>query len=316
MQDRVLFGGIALVMCCGAWADTAGVLILRSDLPDGRVAIDAYVTLSSPSSRVLGVIGKSIYTTVPGGFYQSPNNPFWQPGIQNAATSADSFVTIGTNPNGNGNTSSGAVVPFAFDNFTDEEGATDFGIIGEPVYQWALWSLPGANTQWGYPIAGRVLIGRFVVEHPTVCDRFGASLSVSWKPSTGGVSTLHWEQSSIPIVIDLACGTGCYSCCEPHPGNERYCSDAVCCAAVCGVDPSCCTVAWDQECVQLASLECTGCGGGGCVGDLDNSGAVDGQDLGELLSGWGRSGTGDLNGDGTVNGEDLGALLAAWGECP
>lgn len=48
----------------------------------------------------------------------------------------------------------------------------------------------------------------------------------------------------------------------------------------------------------------------------DEEGAVDGQDLGESLSGWGRNGTGDLNGDGEVNGEDLGILLSAWGTCP
>lgn len=52
-----------------------------------------------------------------------------------------------------------------------------------------------------------------------------------------------------------------------------------------------------------------------CPADLDHSGAVNGADLGLLLSNWGGSGTGDLNGDGTVNGADLGLLLSAWGPC-
>jgi hypothetical protein len=48
--------------------------------------------------------------------------------------------------------------------------------------------------------------------------------------------------------------------------------------------------------------------------DLDCSGAVDGSDLGQLLSQWGPGhGGGDLNGNGTVDGEDLAAMLAAWG---
>jgi hypothetical protein len=46
--------------------------------------------------------------------------------------------------------------------------------------------------------------------------------------------------------------------------------------------------------------------------------AIDGQDLGVLLSQWGTD-TGmtiaDLNSDGAVDGLDLGLLLAAWGPC-
>lgn len=52
-----------------------------------------------------------------------------------------------------------------------------------------------------------------------------------------------------------------------------------------------------------------------CPADLDGNGAVNGADLGLLLSSWGGSGTGDLNRDGTVNGADLGLLLSAWGPC-
>lgn len=58
---------------------------------------------------------------------------------------------------------------------------------------------------------------------------------------------------------------------------------------------------------------------GECVADLDESGAVDGADMGTLLSAWGEqvmSGVpGDLDCDGDVDGADLGLLLAAWGPC-
>lgn len=53
-----------------------------------------------------------------------------------------------------------------------------------------------------------------------------------------------------------------------------------------------------------------------CAADIDNSGAVDGSDLGALLSAWGTAaGNADVNGDGVVDGADLVALLAAWGPC-
>jgi hapalindole H/12-epi-hapalindole U/12-epi-fischerindole U synthase len=64
--------------------------------------------------------------------------------------------------------------------------------------------------------------------------------------------------------------------------------------------------------------------GGDCAtstptpGDIDNSGAVDGADLGLLLGSWGdcadcNNCPADLNGDCTVDGADLGILLGNWG---
>jgi hypothetical protein len=53
-----------------------------------------------------------------------------------------------------------------------------------------------------------------------------------------------------------------------------------------------------------------------CTGDIDASGAVDGADLGVLLSSWGSSGPADLDLSGIVDGADLGMLLSAWGGCP
>ena len=47
--------------------------------------------------------------------------------------------------------------------------------------------------------------------------------------------------------------------------------------------------------------------------DLNGDGAVNGDDLGQLLAAWGSSGLADLNLDGVVDGNDLGQLLADWG---
>ncbi|HMN95367.1 MAG TPA: hypothetical protein PKC43_04050 [Phycisphaerales bacterium] len=55
-----------------------------------------------------------------------------------------------------------------------------------------------------------------------------------------------------------------------------------------------------------------------CPADLNGDGAVDGADLGLLLSAWGgcASCPGDLSGDGILDGADLGILLSSWGACP
>ena len=60
-----------------------------------------------------------------------------------------------------------------------------------------------------------------------------------------------------------------------------------------------------------------------CQGDLNADGAVNGADLGVLLSRWGAvvqpgspDAVLDLNADGTINGADLGILLSKWGPCP
>lgn len=56
---------------------------------------------------------------------------------------------------------------------------------------------------------------------------------------------------------------------------------------------------------------------GGCVGDINADGLVDGADLGMLLGMWDSAGgAADFDASGTVDGADLGLLLGGWGECP
>lgn len=49
------------------------------------------------------------------------------------------------------------------------------------------------------------------------------------------------------------------------------------------------------------------------IGDLDQNCAVDGADLGLLLSYWGEDGPTDLDCSGVTDGADLGILLSGWG---
>jgi formylglycine-generating enzyme required for sulfatase activity len=49
---------------------------------------------------------------------------------------------------------------------------------------------------------------------------------------------------------------------------------------------------------------------------MNGDAAVDGADLGALLTNWGGvEDQGDINGDGVVDGADLGILLTSWGSC-
>ena len=53
-----------------------------------------------------------------------------------------------------------------------------------------------------------------------------------------------------------------------------------------------------------------------CLGDLDESGSVDGGDLTQILADWGTNSViSDLSGNGVVGGEDLTILLGRWGLC-
>lgn len=59
----------------------------------------------------------------------------------------------------------------------------------------------------------------------------------------------------------------------------------------------------------------------GCIGDIDQSGEVDGADLAALLGTWGPCGDpdncpADLDDSDVVDGGDLAILLGTWGECP
>ncbi len=69
----------------------------------------------------------------------------------------------------------------------------------------------------------------------------------------------------------LACGDPAAGDCYEDNGTPG-CDDATCCEAVCGFDPDCCEVAWDQDCADLANQICYECGvpGSGDCFDPEN----------------------------------------------
>jgi hypothetical protein len=78
------------------------------------------------------------------------------------------------------------------------------------------------------------------------------------------------------------------SCYTEHP-TSRGCDGYQCCQLVCSLDSACCSIGWDATCAELAVQNCPSCPdtAPACLGDLNEDGAVDGSDLGEMLSRWG-----------------------------
>lgn len=77
-----------------------------------------------------------------------------------------------------------------------------------------------------------------------------------------------WDDVCVSLAHKFCntCGTGGQSCFKAH--TSPSCSEADCCNGVCGIDPTCCNVAWDADCVVFAESMCKGCGaefGGSCL---------------------------------------------------
>lgn len=74
----------------------------------------------------------------------------------------------------------------------------------------------------------------------------------------------HW--GPCPGAVGCGLGKSCYV-----PGGNPGCENVACCGAVCDSDPTCCDIAWDDACVDLAFTVCGDCGepkaGDCCVED-------------------------------------------------
>ena len=100
----------------------------------------------------------------------------------------------------------------------------------------------------------------------------------------------------VSLILDWDCGGGggpCVGdgdCCTANgtPG----CEDAACCGAVCAIDVFCCDVEWDALCADQAEATCEICAGSAgpgddCIGDVNNDGQTDVEDLVAVILAWG-----------------------------
>lgn len=175
-QGRLsLASAVACVACAAAAAPTAhadftGYVYESALLPSGRIILNVYARFSHANDRVLAVYNASTSTTSYGGFHQVAEHPFWKPDAGQAKlTSDDSWVAIGTNPNGSGTAwgGGGVVAPDSnFVNFDDANGSTDFSVM-EGTGGGAGWYNGNFANSFGYAFdEGRVLLAHLVVNPP------------------------------------------------------------------------------------------------------------------------------------------------------
>jgi hypothetical protein len=161
-------------------------------------------------------------------------------------------------------------------------------------------------------------------------------LAAGGVPGPAGVSCAGYVcfPSGACCLPDGSCAEGlspeeCSALNGLYQGNSSVCGQVSCPEPIgaCCFSTGFCLELTEEECglagaawAGVGSLCLDGNGNGtpdpceppAISGDLNGDGAVNGADLGILLSQWGGPGSGDLDGDGVVGGADLGALLAFW----
>jgi hypothetical protein len=197
-------------------------------------------------------------------------------------------------------------------------GASDFNTEG--TFHW--WTLePFSYTNWAPGEPNNSFDEDFVEMYPTV----GTWNDVNQYGSQNNYAVVEVE---VLVCGDEAAG----SCFAAHSGP--FCSDAACCAEVCGLDPFCCNTTWDGLCAQEAFTNCYNCGptGGGTCFTVHGPGCTDAACCAEVclvdsfccLTQWDSicvneatamcaPCVGDLNSSGVVDAADLSILLGAWG---
>ncbi|NBX25860.1 MAG: hypothetical protein EBQ99_07400 [Planctomycetes bacterium] len=63
--------------------------------------------------------------------------------------------------------------------------------------------------------------------------------------------------ASLVLFVVTAASQSQSTCCTP--GSQAGCADEACTESICGIDPWCCSVEWDQRCATEASVLCTVC---------------------------------------------------------
>ncbi|MGB0714287.1 MAG: hypothetical protein ACPGXK_00300 [Phycisphaerae bacterium] len=83
----------------------------------------------------------------------------------------------------------------------------------------------------------------------TVCDIDAFCCETEWDFKCANTAEANCEECESPD-----CGDAPGDCCQVHPSTG--CSDAECCASVCAIDQTCCTIGWSPACVELAMSTC------------------------------------------------------------
>lgn len=223
-QWMTVAGAVALACTHAAHADFLG-WSCDTAFPgsNGFWGMNVYAQFSDPGDRLFACGNAHITTSFEGGFFQSQSNPFWAPsGTQNQNTSLDSWVTIGTNPNGNGNAFGGTAGGPDFANFADYSGTTtyDYSVI-ESGPSGASWYNPNSANSYGYATGGRVLVGHFVFYIPGTEEPIAPHGAIYWNVTAdvtlasggqtyvgAGDHVFFWIPGPGPLAVLAVAGLG------------------------------------------------------------------------------------------------------------
>jgi hypothetical protein len=289
-----------------------------SGLPTTAVCWRVYATFSHPGASVLGVFGDStdvLSITAIGGFYQSASGGDTADQILCTASDPslryDSFLTIGGECFAE---VSLAQIGFDFTAFNAGGGITSDNAI--------LYTFPGAaNSVAGAD--GRVLLMQLTTNagvKPSgifnlLGDNAGAGKDNEW--FAFGMTIPD------PVLVDCN-GNGTHDAIDIATGAARDCNldgvpDACQFAnpnADCDGDgqPDVCEIARGTEQDVNNNGVPDACE---CLGDVNGDGAVNVEDIVEIIVAWGdpNPGAADLDGDGQAGGSDLAIVLQGWGSC-
>ncbi|MBU3729171.1 MAG: hypothetical protein FGM37_07995 [Phycisphaerales bacterium] len=103
--------------------------------------------------------------------------------------------------------------------------------------------------------------GTFAPGHIYRCSPDGEWELGAFTTEAGG-DTPGAENRACSLGPPVECGDAAAGSCS-QPRTTPYCSNSTCCTSVCTVDPTCCQVAWDADCVAQAAISCA-TGGTGC----------------------------------------------------
>ncbi len=72
---------------------------------------------------------------------------------------------------------------------------------------------------------------------------------------------VRWDDFCAAAAIERCTNCGDSSAGSAYTlGTTPGCDDLACCQQVCPIDPTCCEVAWDAACIEVAVERCAGCG--------------------------------------------------------
>lgn len=96
--------------------------------------------------------------------------------------------------------------------------------------------------------------GTFTVAHAYRCDPAGTWTIGAFDPAIGG-DTPGAANRACSAGPPVECGDAVTGPCD-QARTTPFCSSQVCCTSVCALDSTCCTLAWDADCVALAAVQC------------------------------------------------------------